>query len=106
MRIAACSRERTWRSETCDEMRSQVAGLLMARSVGDGESFDLDQEVRMRELADLHRGARRQRRAEVPHPHVDVLEVLLDVGDVRRGLHDVLEPRARGLERRLDVLAH
>src|SRR5688572_17548932 len=72
----------------------------------DGECFDLDEEVRVREPAHLHRGAGRQRRAEVAHAHLDVPEELLDVGDVGGGAHEVLEARAGRGEREAQVLAH
>src|SRR5215831_14365107 len=58
----------------------------------------------MSELAHLHRGAGRQR-AEVLHAHVDVLEELIDVGDVGVGLHDIGERGPRRGQRGLDVLA-
>jgi hypothetical protein len=57
------------------------------------------------ELAHLHRGAGGER-PEVLHADVDVLEELVDVGDVSIGLHDVGQGRARRLQRGLDVLAH
>jgi hypothetical protein len=58
----------------------------------------------MGELAHLYRGAGRQR-AEVFHTHVDVLEELLDIGDVGVGLHDVGKRGPRRGQRGLDVLA-
>src|SRR5262249_15369919 len=70
----------------------------------DRDHFDFDEQVRVREPADFHRGARRQR-AEVLHPDVGVLEELLDVRDVRVGLHAIGERGASRGQRRLDVLA-
>src|SRR5688572_9118125 len=48
-----------------------VAGAF-TRLLDDREGLDLNQEVRVRELAHLDRGAGRQRRAQVLLAHLDV----------------------------------
>lgn len=53
----------------------------------------------MRQPSHLDRRAGRKRLAENLVPDLRVLEELIDVGDVGRGLHEVLQPQAGRLER-------
>ncbi len=57
----------------------------------------------MRQTADLNGGARWQGR-EIRHAGIHVAEELVDVRDVRRGLHDVVPRRIGRFQRRFDIL--
>src|SRR5262249_44850822 len=84
--------------------RDSRAAIAMALPVDCGDGLDLHHQVRMRQTRHLDRGAGRQRLAEYLVTDLGMLEELVDVGDVGRGLHQVRQAGARGLERDAQIL--
>src|SRR5690242_16156657 len=79
---------------------------LPRRSIQHRDRLDLDHQVGMRQAPHLDGRAGRQRLAEDAGPHVGMLEELVDVGDVGRGLDQVVGGRAGLRQRDTQVLAH
>src|SRR3954465_9967676 len=79
-------------------------GCAASTSRRDRDRLDLDQKIRMREAAYLDGGAGRQR-AEIFHPHADMLEEFVDVGGEGLGPDEIGERRAGRRQGRLQVLA-
>jgi hypothetical protein len=77
----------------------------MPSLVCDSKRFDFHEMLRARKASHLNLvlvgGV-----PEVPETNIGVLEILVDIGDVRRRANDIVQRSADGLERILDVLAH
>src|SRR5262245_65144018 len=77
--------------------------LLYAASVHHRQHLDFDQTIRMSQATYFH-GRTRRERAEILHPHVDMAEELVDVRDIGGRLHNIVQGRTGGGERRGDIL--
>src|SRR3984893_8572310 len=73
-------------------------------SMDGADRLHLDEEIRTRETIHLDRGAGRQFRAEIARPHIGVLGVRVEVGDIGHRLYDAVCARAGGFETGLDIL--
>ena len=64
---------------------------VMPSLVGDSKRFDFHEMLRARKASHFNRRAGRNGVPEVPETNVGVLEILVDIGDVRRRATDIVQ---------------
>src|ERR1700687_1645197 len=98
MQAAPTSRTLRVDRNSCSSCSASGLTCSLCLLIDHGHGLDLPHQIRMRQSPHLDGGAGRKRLPENLMANLGMLEELIDVGDVGRRLHQVLQAEASGLE--------